>query len=150
MRQGIELRQDTQARRAHGLAQFRFGHPLRVTANGRLIAGMRRGDQLRVGAEFGGQRAQEGRATVVIETQVGFRQTPGTLPGRDFSADSGCAFVKEFAGPDQFLARKATCTATVGKQRAHLAQAPDYNSCRHFFLLGLAAGHEACSAQTRR
>jgi hypothetical protein len=111
LRQGIELRQDAQARRAHGIAQGRLGSPLRVAADCRLIVGVRLGDQLRVGTEFGGDNSQEGGATLVVETQVGFRQTAGALPCRDFAADAAGAFMQQITNAYQLFALQAARSA---------------------------------------
>ena len=131
LRDGIELGQDAQARRAHRAAQCRFGRPLPIAADRGLILGMCLFDGLRVRAELGGDDAQEGCPSFIAEVQISFGQPGGALPHRHLAAEADGAFLELIADLAQLALADLARRGMLGEHPAYFLQPSSNDSFRH-------------------
>ncbi len=134
LRDGVELGQDADARRAHGAAQRGFGLPLVGRADRLLVGGMGLFDLLRVGAEFQGDQLQEALAPLVVQAQIGFRQPRRPAARRHLAAQA-------FRTLAQLAAQLLD---TLGRQRDALGVAAHQ---RPQFMNQISCHHELASFQ---
>ena len=66
---------------------------------------MRRRNGSRVGAEIVCDHLQHRHTTAIVEFEIGFGEACSTLPGRDFAAQSGRAFIKLPVNAVEYLLR---------------------------------------------
>jgi hypothetical protein len=132
---GVELGQDPQALGPQGGTQGGFRGPLGLGADSLLVFGMGILNGLRVGAEFRGDHAQERRAPLVAEREVGFREACRPDAGRYFPTQTGSALLELIAQEGRLFRTQDTISKSISEQFANPVDTSRNHSFRHFHPL---------------